>query len=320
MLDDEGLAGESGVALACFGQVFRADAQRQGGAGGDAIGSYRDQQSVAAGQGDGDAVGGCGRRCDGQEVHLRGADEACYEAVAGVAVEFQRGAYLLDTAFVEDDDLVRQRHGFDLIVGHIDHRRLEVGVQLGDFDAHLDAERGVEVGQRFVEQEDFRLVDDGAADGDALALAAGKCLGLALEQRFELEDSGGVLDEAVDLGLGLLRHLQAEGDVVVDRHVRVERVGLEHHRHTPVGRFQVSHVPAADADLALGDVFEPGDGTEQRGFSAAGRADEDHELAVLDVQLDVVQDLDITVGFFDAVQPDFGHSRLPSQDSCFCPA
>src|SRR3954463_5198895 len=153
-------------------------------------------------------------------------------------------------------------------------------------------------------------MDDGAADGDALALAAGQGLGLALEQRFKLEDARGVLDEAVDLGLRLLRHLQAEGDVVVDRHVRIERVGLEHHRHTPVGRFQICHVPAADADAALGDVLQPGDGPQQRGFSAARGADKDHELAVFDVQPDVVQDLDIAVSFFNAVQPDFGHNRL----------
>jgi hypothetical protein len=44
-----------------------------------------------------------------------------------------------------------------------------------------DAQLGIEVGQRLVEQEDLGLAHDGAADGDALALAAGKRLGLALQ-------------------------------------------------------------------------------------------------------------------------------------------
>ena len=61
-------------------------------------------------------------------------------------------------------------------------------MQLGDFDPHLNAQRGVEVRQRLVEQEDLRVAHDGAADGDALALAAGKLAGLAIEQRLELQD------------------------------------------------------------------------------------------------------------------------------------
>jgi hypothetical protein len=43
-----------------------------------------------------------------------------------------------------------------------------------DLGAHVDAQLGVEVRQRLVEQEDLGLADDGAAHGDALALAAGK--------------------------------------------------------------------------------------------------------------------------------------------------
>jgi hypothetical protein len=41
-----------------------------------------------------------------------------------------------------------------------------------DLDPHLDAQLGVEVRERLVEQEHLRLAHDGAPDGDALALAA----------------------------------------------------------------------------------------------------------------------------------------------------
>jgi hypothetical protein len=54
-------------------------------------------------------------------------------------------------------------------------------VELVDLGAHLDAHLGVEVGERFVEEEDGGLADDGAADGDALALAAGERFRLAVE-------------------------------------------------------------------------------------------------------------------------------------------
>ena len=45
-------------------------------------------------------------------------------------------------------------------------------MQALDLDAHVDAQLGVEIGQRFVEQEDARLAHERAAHRDALALAA----------------------------------------------------------------------------------------------------------------------------------------------------
>ena len=66
----------------------------------------------------------------------------------------------------------------------------EALMQLLDLGAHLHAQLGVEVGQRLVEQEHLRIAHDGAAHGDALALAAGELARIAVEQRLEAEDLG----------------------------------------------------------------------------------------------------------------------------------
>jgi hypothetical protein len=50
-------------------------------------------------------------------------------------------------------------------------------VQRLDLGAHLHAQLGVEIRQRLVEQEHLRIAHDGAAHGDALALAARKLRG-----------------------------------------------------------------------------------------------------------------------------------------------
>ena len=44
----------------------------------------------------------------------------------------------------------------------------------------------------------------------------------------------------------------------------------------------------ADPEDALGDLLEAGDHAQRRRLAAAGRADEDHELAVLDLEVEVV--------------------------------
>jgi hypothetical protein len=43
-----------------------------------------------------------------------------------------------------------------------------------------------------------------------------------------------LLDPLLDLGLAQLRKLQREGEIVAHRHVRIERIGLEHHRNAAV--------------------------------------------------------------------------------------
>ena len=118
----------------------------------------------------------------------RRADEAGDEDRWRVLVDLLRRADLLDAAAAHDDDAVGQRHRLDLVVGDVDERRRELLVQLLDLGAHLDAQLGVEIGERLVEEEDLRVAHDGAAHGDALSLAAGELARAALEEVVEAED------------------------------------------------------------------------------------------------------------------------------------
>ena len=123
-----------------------------------------------------------------EQVHRRRADEAGDEQIVGPVVELERRADLLDPAVVHDDDLVGHGHGLDLVVRDVDRRRLQPLMQFLDLGAHLHAQLGVEIGQRLVEQKHLRVAHDGAAHGDALALAAGQLARIALEQLRQAED------------------------------------------------------------------------------------------------------------------------------------
>jgi hypothetical protein len=54
---------------------------------------------------------------------------------------------------------------------------------------------------------------------------------------------------------------------------------------------QVVDLVAVDADLAAGDAFQPSDGVEQGRLAAAGRADQHEKTALLDFEIDALQDL-----------------------------
>src|SRR5439155_9487067 len=98
----------------------------------------------------------------------------------------------------------------DLVVRHVNKRRLKPLVQLEDLHAGLDPELGIEVRQRLVHEKDFRLTDDRPSQRDALPLAAGEGLGLAIQELAEAEDVGGLADALVDFSLRRLAQLEAK--------------------------------------------------------------------------------------------------------------
>ncbi len=117
-------------------------------------------------------------------------------------------------------------------------------------------------------------------------------------------------------GLLELAQLEAEREVVVDRHVRVERVALEDHRDVAVLRRHVVDDPVADEHPPVADVLEPGHAAQCGGLSAARWPDEDQELPVLDLQVEVVDGDDVlAVPLVHVVECDGRHrsSSLHSQ-------
>ena len=165
--------------------------------------------------------------------------------LAGRVVELERLADLLDDAVAHHDDPVGHRHRLDLVVRHVDRRRLEALVQLLDLGAHLHAQLRVEVRQRLVEQEHLRVAHDRAPHRDALALAARELARIAVEVRREPEDVGGASRRAAAMSsFAALREHQRERHVVAHRHVRIERVVLEHHRDVALlGRHALTTLP-----------------------------------------------------------------------------
>ncbi len=250
------------------------------------------------------------RRLD--EVHRRRADEGGDEEVRGLLVDLERRPHLLELAVLHDGDAVAHRHRLDLVVRDVDRRRLQAVLELADLGAHLDAELGVEVRERLVEEEDGGLSRDGPADRDPLPLAARELLRLAVEELRDAEHLGGLVHELVHLGLGRLADLQAELEVLPDRHVRVERVALEDHGDVAVLRGHVVHDAVADGDGAVGDLLEPRDHPQGRRLAAARRPDEDHELVVLDLEVQALDDGDVAVALGDLLEDDLSHAGASS--------
>ena len=207
-------------------------------------------------------------------------------------------------------------------------------MQVGQFGAHLHAQLGVEIAERLVEQEGRGMADHGAAQRHALLLAARELAGFACQQLSDIERLGGLGHFARDAGAGGARagqqrtqprqtlpgveaaHGQRQADILGHGHMRIERVGLEHHGDVAVARRQVVDAPAADVDFAAVVPFQPGDDAQQGGLAAARGAEQRQELAVGDVERDIVEDVDRAEFLGDFVQFYSGH-RPGLADFCY---
>lgn len=310
---------------------FRA-AQRDGGSRAaawcgelDLLGADADLPVAAFGQ---VALFGCGQRYGERmvehkrvavqrrlgEVHLRRADEAGHEGVCRRVVQLERRAGLLYLAVVQHHDAVAHRHGFHLVVCDVDDGQAELALDAADLRAHVAAELGIEVRERFVHQADRRVAAHAAGERHSLALTAGEFARLAVQVFGEAEHLSGFSEALLLLCLRNLAHVEAEEDVVAHGHVRVKRVVLENHGEVAVFRRHFVGDLAVKHQRAGGNLLETGDDAQQRTFTAARRADEDEELALAHVEADAFQNVLFAVVRLDDVADfNFIHSSfLPS--------
>jgi hypothetical protein len=107
-----------------------------------------------------------------EKVHQRRAHEPRDKRIGRPVVDLQRIAALLYDSLPENHHAVSQGHGLFLVVRHVHHGRPQFAVQVFEFRPHLNPQPGVEIGERFIEEEDPGFADDRSPDGDPLPFAA----------------------------------------------------------------------------------------------------------------------------------------------------
>ena len=165
-------------------------------------------------------------------------DERRHERRGRRGVEFVRGAELLQAARAEQRDPVAEVEGFLLLVGHQHRGDAEAMDERAQLAPGPLAERGVEIGERLVEQEHLRLRRERPRQRHALLLAAREFAMRAplepvqVHQRQRLAAPGGRAPRRRAVGF------QPEGHVWPDVEMGKEGVVLEHHAEAPARRGQ----------------------------------------------------------------------------------
>ena len=154
--------------------------------------------------------------------------------------------------------------------------------------AHAEFGFGIHAGSGFVENQNLRLVRQGARERDELLLSGGKRRAALAD--FFVEALGQGADEVGEVhifgslfNVFVLNALCPEPDISADRSAEQERI-LQHHAEAAaqVGEIHVFHVDAVDSDRAFLHIVETQQQRDQRGLAGARVADDGHGFAGLD--------------------------------------
>ena len=193
----------------------------------------------------------------------------------------------------------------------------EVVDQSGERGEHVLGGGRVERGGRLVEHQQPRVRGEDGADGDPLLLSSGQGAQVAVAEVGDAEQVERLLDPAAHRGCRQPELLHPEGELFLDR------VGDEPRGRVlpdvpddvrPLPRRPVEHALPVDDDVAgqgaAGERrHQAGDHPEQGRLADAGGTGEQHQLAVVDGQVDVVEDRPIAVAEGDVAQLE--HLRPP---------
>ena len=136
--------------------------------------------------------------------------------------------------------------------------------------------------------------DERARDRHALLLAAGELVGHAFGLAVEADEVEHLGHHLADRVRGLADHLEGEGDVLAHRLVGQQPEVLEHAADAlpqpgHAAARQLGHVEVVHGDRAPGGHVLAQQEPQERGLARSGGADQEDELAPLDVRRDPVE-------------------------------
>ncbi|CAN5256622.1 hypothetical protein BH20ACT8_BH20ACT8_12860 [soil metagenome] len=247
-----------------------------------------------------DVVAHRGRQRVGGDLHLAhpgeveplerraGTDEVLDELVGWTRQDQLRGGELGDVRLLlQDRDAVAHLDGLVDVVGDEDDRLADVGLDAQELVLEPVAGDGVDRAERLVHQHHGWVRAHRAGDAHPLALATGQLLGVAVPVPGVIQPDGleQLVDACADLVVGPLEEPRHRGDVVRDRHVGEQADLLDDIADAAaqlVG-VDVGDVLAVEDDPARRGLDEAVDQLHRGGLAAAGRPDQDDDLALRDV-------------------------------------
>ena len=195
---------------------------------------------------------------------------------------------------------------------------LAIGGQLANQRPEFDAGARIEVGGRLVENQQLRVVNDGAAECDALLEALRKSLDVSIPEVADAHELDDVLHGLLPCGAAQVVRAREEIEILGHRRIRVDTGVVGHEAGDPADLFRiVDHGIAADARVAALRRIQRRQNPHRRCLAGSVRSDEPEDLTSLDAERHVVYGTDAVEVPDEALelQHRLAHGRSSSEPS-----
>jgi hypothetical protein len=184
-------------------------------------------------------------------------------------------AFYFGRAGSHDDDAVAHVDGFVDVVGDQEHGGAARLPEAEDFILHAHAGEGIQGTQGFIEQQNARVIDQRAGEGDSLGHAAGELVRISGGEGVQADEAEEII-HFVAAAMEQATSDEAGFDIAADSEPR-EEIGILEDQ-AALGARAIDRL-GVDEELAGGWAIEAGYEAEERGFTAATRADKGDQLA-----------------------------------------
>jgi hypothetical protein len=221
-----------------------------------------------------------------------------------IGEEFTEGALGLDAAAVVDHDAV----AYILDIGEQVAAQDDCGAAVGEGDDEVfdfSAADGVESGGGFIEDDEFRVIDEGLGEADTALHAFGEFSDQAAVDLVEADHFEELGATPVAFGGGEVEEAAEEVDCFPGVEVAVE-VGFFGEVADAAFGGDVSGGVPEDLDMSPGGVEEPEEHLDGGGFAGAVGSEEAEDFTAADFEIDIIDG----AGFGTApeVLEDFGEA------------
>ena len=105
-----------------------------------------------------------------KEIHCGRAQKSSNELIGWLIEKLHRRAHLHHLTCFEHDNLIRQGHRFDLIMGDIDGCCSQLRMEPRNFHPCVMPQGRIEIGERFIKQKHIGIADNRPTNRHPLAL------------------------------------------------------------------------------------------------------------------------------------------------------
>ena len=158
-------------------------------------------------------------------------------------------------------------------MGYEDGGDAGLALDSSDLLTGLKTKSCVKVGKGLVEKKNSRELNERTRDSNSLLLTAGKLRGLSVHKVVDLYELSCLVCSCDHVLLrelvSTLKVLEREHDVLLNRHVRIKRIVLEHESDTSVFGGELSNVILTEKDLTAGGLLQAAYHVECRTFSTS---------------------------------------------------